>query len=183
MFTIFLIALSLSIDSFVTAGSLSLKHNKNFWLMSLWIASVFAFFQSLMPLLGFLLGKQFVIYVQDFDHWLAFVLLLLIGIKFIMEAFATEDKKIKNITFKILVTLGIATSIDALVVGLTFAFIEINLFLALSIIAIVTFIISLLGCALGKKLSHKFGKKIEVLAGIALILIGVKILVTHLFLI
>jgi len=181
MFTIFLIALSLSIDSFITAGSLSLKHNKNFWLMSLWIASVFAFFQTLMPLLGFLLGKQFVIYVQEFDHWIAFILLLIVGSKFIFEALSSDDKKIKKLSWKVLATLGVATSIDALVVGLTFAFMEINLFLALVIIAVVTFIISILGCYLGKKLSHKFGSEIEILAGIVLIMIGAKILFTHLF--
>lgn len=180
MLTIFFIAISLSIDSFVTAASLSLKHNRNFWLMSLWIAIVFAFFQGLMPLTGFLLGKQFVVYIQEFDHWVVFVLLLLVGIKFIAEAFENEDKKIKNINWKVLVMLGVATSIDALAVGLTFAFIEINLFLAITIIAFVTFIISFIGCVLGKKLSHKFGKKIEILAGVIIIFIGLKILLTHL---
>jgi len=181
MFTIFLIAVSLSIDSFITAGSLSLKHNKNFWLMSLWIAGVFAFFQSLMPLLGFLLGKQFVVYLQEYDHWIAFILLSIVGGKFIFEALSSDDKKIKKLSWKVLVVLGVATSIDALVVGLTFAFIEINLFLALAIIAIVIFIISLLGCYFGKKLSNKFGTKIEILAGITIITIGAKILFTHLF--
>lgn len=181
MITIVFIALSLSIDSFVTAGSLSLKHNKDFWLNSFWIAGVFAFFQTIMPFLGFLLGKQFVSYVEEFDHWIAFVLLVIIGGKFIFEALYPDDKKIKKLSWKVLSTLGIATSIDALVVGLTFAFIEINLLLALAIIALVTFIISILGCYLGKKLSHKFGAEIEILAGIALIAIGAKILFSHLF--
>ncbi|PIR78502.1 MAG: hypothetical protein COU28_01270 [Candidatus Magasanikbacteria bacterium CG10_big_fil_rev_8_21_14_0_10_36_16] len=181
MFTIFLIAISLSVDSFVIAASLSIRQSKEFWINSLKISLSFAFFQSLMPFLGFILGQQFVFYIERFSGWLAFFLLLLVGIKFIVEAFNLEEKKSAKIDWKTLVTLGVVTSIDALVVGLSLAFLQINMWEALIIISITTFFISWLGCLLGKKLSKKFGKNMEIVAGLILILIGLKILFSHLF--
>lgn len=181
MIIIFLIALSLSFDSFAVSTSISLRHGKHKIQKYLLLALIFALFQGLMPMFGFILGSGLKSFISNFDHWIAFVLLAGVGIEFIVNSFSNKEEEIKKINFKIMVLLGLTTSIDALVVGITFAFMNINLFLAFVIITLVTFLISLFGCFCGMKFCYLKSKRLEIFGGIILIAIGLKILLTHLF--
>lgn len=149
------------------------------------IAFFFGAFQFIMPVIGYAAGSTFAGIIETFDHWVAFLLLVLIGGKMVWEAFFdTEDKteEIKNpLAFKTLLLLAIATSIDALAVGVTFATIDSPVFLSSAIIGAVTFIISAAGVIIGSKFGDMFGKKAEIAGGIILILIGLKILIEHMF--
>jgi len=180
MLTIFLIAISLSFDSFAAAISLSCQEKKYCIITALKISGIFAITQTVMPAIGFLVGTELSRFITEIDHWIAFALLLGIGIKFIREAFK-EKKEILSKNWKVIVLLGIATSVDAFVVGVTFAFVTIPILLSLLIIGLTTFVISLLGCQFGGHLRNINQKKIEILGGIILIAIGTKILLTHLF--
>lgn len=181
MITIFLIALALSLDSFAVSTSVSLRHGKHKIQKYLLLALVFALFQGLMPLLGFWLGQGLKTFISNIDHWIAFVLLAGVGIEFIINSFPEEEKEIKKINLQTIVVLGLATSIDALVVGITFAFMDINLWLTIGIIGLVTFLVSSFGCFCGAKFCYLKSQKIEIFGGFILIMIGLKILLTHLF--
>jgi putative Mn2+ efflux pump MntP len=135
-----------------------------------------------MPVIGYLLGTTFKSFVTNIDHWIAFILLSLIGGKMIGETFSEEEKNNynENIDFKTMTLLAIATSIDALAVGITFAFLNVNISIAISLIGIITFIISLVGVKIGNKFGNKYEKKAQILGGFVLIFIGIKTLVTHL---
>jgi putative Mn2+ efflux pump MntP len=146
------------------------------------IALFFGGFQMLMPLIGWLLGSQFVQYISNFDHWIAFALLAFIGIKMAIESFKHDDecccKDEEKLDLKELVVLAIATSIDALAVGITFAlYPDINILPSISIIGIVTFIICAGGVVIGHKFGAKFKSKAELLGGIVLVIIGLKLLI------
>lgn len=181
MVTIFLIALALSLDSFAVSTSVSLRHGEHKIEKYLLLALVFALFQSLMPLLGFWLGQGLKTFISNIDHWIAFVLLAGVGIEFIINSFSEEEKEIKKINLQTIIVLGLATSMDALVVGITFAFMDIDLWLTIGMIGLVTFLVSLFGCFCGTKFCHLKSQKIEIFGGIILIMIGFKILLTHLF--
>lgn len=181
MIIIFLIGLSLSLDSFAVSASVSLRHGKHKIQKYLLLALVFALFQSLMPLLGFCLGQGLKTFISNIDHWIAFVLLTGVGIEFIINSFSEKEEEIKKINLKTMLFLGLATSIDALVVGITFAFMNINLWLATLIIGLITFVVSSFGCFCGTRFHHLKSKKIEIFGGFILIMIGLKILLTHLF--
>ena len=134
-----------------------------------------------MPLIGWLLGSQFKSYITAIDHWIAFVLLLIIGANMIKESFDKRHKCLKaSLGFKIMLMLAIATSIDALAVGVTFAFLEVNIWWAISFIGCVTFILSAVGVKVGSVFGVKYKSKAELAGGIILILIGTKILLEHL---
>jgi putative Mn2+ efflux pump MntP len=180
---IILMAIGLSFDSFAVSVCTGLIVNKiKFW-QATKIALTLALFQSAMPLLGWLIGMQFEELVKDFDHWIAFGLLLLIGARMIYESLKPEEERKVFNPFKpmILIGMAISTSIDALSVGITFAFIEINLYLAVIIIGIVTYISAMLGMLFGKKAGKWFGKRIEIVGGLILIGIGIKILLDSLY--
>lgn len=143
----------------------------------------FGIFQGLMPLIGYLAGSAFSGYIQSIDHWVAFILLALIGLNMIKESReAKESEEVSDLSLKVILLLGIATSIDALAVGVSFAFLKVNIVLACSIIAIVTFMLSFICVMIGKSLGALFQKYAEVFGGIILIIIGAKILIEHLFL-
>lgn len=134
-----------------------------------------------MPVLGWLCGLSIKSLIESFDHWIAFGLLLIIGTKMIFESFkAKENKTLDPLNLKFIIVMAIATSIDALVVGISFAIIDVNIILAVFIIGSVTFIASMLGVLFGKNSGSRLGKRMEVLGGIILICIGIKILVEHL---
>lgn len=182
MITILLIALSLSLDSFATSVSLGIKDKKHALEIALLIAMVFGVCQSAMTGTGYFFGFAVKNIINQFDHWVAFILLTGVGIKFIAESFEkAEEAAIKHIDWKMIILLGFATSVDALVVGVTFAFIKIDIILSLAIIGLITFLLSMLGYKLGKKFHHLNSKKIESFGGFILIMIGLKILLTHLF--
>lgn len=148
------------------------------------IATLFGGFQAIMPLAGYLAGYNFKEVVSAFDHWLAFALLLIIGGKMLYESRTLkegEEEEVDITGILSLLTLAIATSIDALAVGVTFAFLDVRLTLAVVIIGLTTFVLSLGGVIMGVKAGNFLGSKIEVAGGITLIAIGVKILIEHLF--
>jgi len=178
---IILIGIGLAMDCFAVCISCSLVQRDIKTSEALKIAFFFGFFQAVMPVAGWLLGLTFKDLITDFDHWIAFGILGAIGIKMIIEAFKKDNKQELNITkFWVLISLSVATSIDAMIVGISFAFLELNILLTVSIIGFVTFIISLTGIYLGKKFTFISGKKAEIIGGLVLIGIGIKILIEHL---
>jgi len=139
---------------------------------------VFGFFQGIMPLVGYFIGISFSSYVQAYDHWIGFILLVGLGGKMLYEAYKNEfDEEVTDLSTKTLISLAIATSIDAMAVGVTFAFLQTDIYTASGIIAVVTFILCLGAVYIGKKLGSLLESKAEMLGGI--ILIGCKILLEH----
>ena len=182
LLVIFLVAIGLSIDSFAVsvANGLSIKNIS--LVEKLKIAISLAIFQALMPLIGWYAGIEIADYIKSIDHWVAFILLLIIGLKMIYDSFTNSDENanstLKNST---LIVQSIATSIDAFAVGISFALIDIDIFIPIIIIGIITFIASIIGLQLGKFIGARFGKYIEIFGGLVLISIGVKILIEHLY--
>lgn len=181
---LFFIALGLSMDAFAVALCKGLNmrvYNRKY---SILIAAFFGGFQALMPLIGWLLGTQFARYIKDFDHWVAFLLLAFIGGKMVYESFKKDDccceKKEESFNFRELVMLSVATSIDALAAGVTFAFFKVNIFGAVLLIGAVTFILSASGVAIGNRFGIRYKNKAEFIGGLALIIMGIKILLEHL---
>ncbi|MFC1913321.1 manganese efflux pump MntP family protein [Chloroflexota bacterium] len=179
--SILFIALGLSADCFAVALSGSISMRSVSLLQKLRTSLTFGFFQALMPILGWLAGRTVVNIIADYDHWIAFIVLVLIGIRMIWES--TREKKDHNkidITRGfILLTLAVATSIDALAVGLTFAFLRVRIVLASSLIGIVAFMVTMLSFVIGRKAGELIGKRAEAIGGVILIIIGLRILLTH----
>ena len=181
LFEIIVIAIGLAMDAFAVSVCKGLSMKKIDWKKAIIIAVYFGIFQALMPVLGYFLGSSFSAFVQKVDHWIAFILLSIIGVNMIKESTDDEvEKRNDNVDFKTMVVLAIATSIDALAVGVTFAFFEVNILLAISIIGIITFILSIFGVIIGNKFGDKFQNRAELAGGIILIIIGLKILLEHL---
>lgn len=134
-----------------------------------------------MPLIGYVLGSQFSKIIQEWDHWFAFILLLLIGANMIREGFTEEEREPVSeiINVKRLLSLGLATSVDALAVGISFAFLHVNIIQAVWIIGITTFVISFIGVKSGHFLGRKFKSKAEIFGGLVIIIMGIKILFEH----
>jgi len=184
LISIVLIAIGLSMDAFAVALSCGVNKASIRFSQALKIGLAFGGFQALMPLLGWLAGLQLRDAIRAFDHWIAFGLLIAIGGKMIYEAREENPskKKIDILNPKILLMLSIATSIDALVVGLSFAFLDAPILLSALLIGCVTFFISMIGVKMGLQFGCRLGKKMEIVGGLALVLIGAKILIEHLFL-
>lgn len=181
IYEILLIGIGLAMDAFAVSICKGLSMEKMNWKNVVIIALYFGVFQALMPLIGYFLGMTFESIVITFDHWVAFALLTLIGGGMIKESFDDEDdKKNDKVDFKTMVVLAIATSIDALAIGITFAFFDVNIVLAVSIIGIITFIISVLGVKIGNRFGDKYQNKAQLMGGIILVLLGFKILLEHL---
>ena len=177
---IFLIGVGLAMDAFAVSICKGLSTRKLEIKHALTCGGYFGFFQGLMPFIGYVLGVQFKNKIESIDHWIAFVLLFLIGFNMIKEAYEDEENCDPDFSFKAMLPLAIATSIDALAVGVTFAFLSVNIIYAIVIIAITTFIISMAGVKIGHVFGVKYKSKAEVAGGIILILMGVKILLEHL---
>lgn len=178
---ILFISFSLAIDSVSVsiAGGVNSRGAKI--ADALKVAFFFGAFQAIMPVLGWLIGEAMESFVASIDHWVAFLLLGIIGLKMIREALSNNGKKVKNIlNNKTLLLLGIATSIDAFVVGITLGLVNIPLIISVSIIGIVTFMLCFFGYLFGSRIGTLFGKKVEILGGAVLIIIGFKILIEHL---
>jgi putative Mn2+ efflux pump MntP len=139
-----------------------------------------AFFQTLFPFLGWLAGKSLMHYIEEYDHWLAFILLSIIGLKMIYDSFKSEEEKEPDVSNTAIVGMAIATSIDALVVGVGFGIIAVNIVLALAIIGLSTFMFSATGLRIGKFIGNRYNKAASIFGGIVLILLGGKILLSHL---
>lgn len=181
IFEIVLIGLGLAMDAFAVSICKGLSMKKMNWKNAIIIALYFGIFQALMPIIGYFLGTTFSSLVENVDHWIAFILLAIIGGNMIKDSFDNEcEKRNEKVDFKTMIILAIATSIDALAVGVTFAFFKTNVVLAVSIIGIITFILSLIGVKIGNRFGDKFQNKAELTGGIILIIIGIKILLEHL---
>lgn len=178
---LFLIAIGLSMDAFAVAvcKGLSMKTiNKKYMFL---IALFFGGFQALMPLLGYFLGSQFSVYIERFDHWVAFLLLAVIGGNMIRESREeAEEEPYQGINYKELLLLAVATSIDALAVGITFAFLQVEIVPAVTLIGCTTFVLSLIGVVVGNLFGARYKSRAEFTGGVILLLIGVKILLEHL---
>ena len=181
---LFLIAVGLSMDAFAVSVCKGLHMRQLNKKQAFVIALFFGGFQALMPLIGWLLGKQFEVYITSVDHWIAFILLVLIGGKMIWEAVKKDDScpacAVQDFDLKELLLLAIATSIDALAVGITFAFFKVQIVNSLLIIGTTTLVLSYLGVVIGNLFGNRFEKKAEIAGGVILILIGLKILLEHL---
>lgn len=212
IFSILIIAIGLAMDAFAVSICTGIKLKKLTPTKALKVGLYFGGFQAIMPIIGWAISTSFKSYIENIDHWIAFILLSIIGGKMLLDTLKDEKEQsyeettsqeippneshsedccgtCKNIyadnnnpiANKTLLVLAVATSIDALVVGISFAVLDVNIIEAVSIIGIVTLIISFIGVMLGKKLGELFKQKAEILGGVILIGMGVKILVEHLF--
>ena len=180
-FDLFLIALALSMDAFAVAICKGLSVKRVGAKHILTAGVYFGGFQALMPLIGFLLGYKFERFIVSVDHWIAFVLLAVIGGNMIKEALGGEDDEVNDsFSFKTMLPLALATSIDALAVGISFAFLGVDIVTAALLIGVTTFVISGAGIVVGNIFGAKYKSKAELAGGIVLILIGLKILLEHL---
>lgn len=185
LFEVLMIGVGLSMDAFAASVCKGLGMRrlnvKNMFVIALF----FGGFQALMPCIGWFLGKQFESYITSVDHWVAFALLAFIGGKMIYDVFHENRKdccceKTDRLNIKEVFTLAVATSIDALAVGISFAFLQVNIVEAVSVIGITTFVLSIAGVVIGNIFGAKYEKKATLAGGIILIIIGLKILLEHL---
>ncbi|MDO9548400.1 MAG: manganese efflux pump MntP family protein [Candidatus Marinimicrobia bacterium] len=181
--SVFVIAVGLAMDAFAVSISCGFTVPSPKRWNAMKIAASFGAFQAIMPVIGWSVGRFFSSYIEAFDHWIAFILLGFIGIRMIYNAIASDKcETVADPTdLKTLLILSIATSIDALAVGVTFAFLQIHIISPVLIIGIITFLISSIGLLIGHKLGRYFEKRIEIFGGVVLIGIGIKILIEHLF--
>jgi manganese efflux pump family protein len=182
LISIFLIAIGLSADCFAVALSSGISTRNQSWVKVLRVALSFGIFQALMPVIGWLIGQTITGLIARFDHWIAFALLGLVGGKMLYESFhhAKEGDKATDISQGwLLITMSIATSIDALAVGLSFAFLEVHIALASSIIGVMAWLITIVGFQVGKHAGRWMGKRAETLGGLILIAIACRILISH----
>lgn len=176
---IIILSVALAMDAFAVSicKGLSVKEikTKHMLLAGIW----FGGFQALMPVLGYACGTGFAKVVDKYDHWIAFIILLIIGVQMIRESYEKEEVN-SNMDFKTMFFLAVATSIDALTVGITFAFFDVNIVLAVIMIGVITFAISGIGVKIGSLFGDKYKSKAEIAGGVVLILIGLKTLLTGL---
>lgn len=177
---LFSIAIGLSMDAFAVSICKGLSMKKMSWKNALIVGLYFGGFQALMPLLGYLLGTRFESLISNVDHWVAFALLSFIGLHMIKESKEVNEECDPSFDFKTMITLSIATSIDALVIGMTFAFLRVKIVPAISLIGVITFVLSVIGVKIGNTFGNKYKSKAELAGGVVLILIGIKILLEHL---
>jgi manganese efflux pump family protein len=180
-FTIFAIALGLSFDTFAVSLSYGVLQNRILFRQGLRIAFVFALFQGGLAVTGYFLGSLISETFKTIDHWVAFGLLAFLGIKMIIDGSGrTNDKEIKDYSKTlVLFTLALSTSIDAFAVGVSFALLDVMIWLSGLIIGIVTFLASMLAIRIGKSAGSKLGQKVEIIGGLILISIGLKIFIEH----
>ena len=176
-----LIAVGLSMDAFAVSITLGLSVQKPKPVEYLIPGIYFGFFQALMPFIGYFAGTHFAGKIQHLDYWVAFILLGLIGGKMIKDSFSKDEETAPSFHFVKMLVLAVATSIDALAVGVTFAFFAINIFIAILIIGLTTFCLSIVGVKIGNLFGARFKAKAECAGGIVLVLLGVKILLEGLF--
>ena len=186
LFELFVLAVGLSMDAFAVSVCKGLSMRKITLKNAGIVGIYFGGFQAGMPLIGYFLGLQFKDYIMSVDHWIAFILLGFLGIKMIQEAMSKdddEDNKIEDenemLSFKNMSILAVATSIDALAVGITLAFLQVDIVPAVSFIGIITFVLSMVGVKISNVFSVKYKSKAELVGGIILIFMGVKILLEH----
>ena len=179
---LFVVGAGLAMDAFAVSVCKGLSMRKMSIKSGCIVGGYFGFFQAMMPTIGFFLGVGFKDYIVAIDHWIAFVLLAIIGGNMIKESMESDCEECgdDDLSFKAMLPLAVATSIDALAVGVTFAFLNVNIYLAAIIIGVTTFIISFAGVKIGNVFGLKYKSKAELAGGCILILMGLKILLEHL---
>ena len=176
-----LLSIGLGMDAFAVSICKGISMKKMDWKKACIIGLYFGGFQAIMPVIGYFLGSTFESFITSFDHWVAFILLVVIGGNMIKESFSKESENINgDVGFKTMIILAIATSIDALAVGITFAFFNVNLILAITLIGTITFALSVIGTKVGNRFGDKYENKAEFVGGVILMLLGLKILLEHL---
>ena len=182
IFELIVIAAGLSMDAFAVSICKGLSVRRLRPRHNIICGVYFGGFQALMPVAGWLLGRQFESLIKSIDHWIAFALLVLIGANMIREAVKNEEENLNDsFSPKTMLPLAVATSIDALAVGVTFAFLDVAIIPAVSIIGVTTFIFSVAGVKIGNVFGAKYKSKAELVGGIVLVAMGIKILIEHLF--
>ena len=178
---ILLISIGLAMDAFAVSVCKGLAMKKMSWKKAIIIGLYFGIFQAVMPVIGYFLGTTFERFITNVDHWVAFILLVGIGINMVKEAFDKEsENRNDNVDMKTMLVLSIATSIDALAIGITFACLKIHIVMPVITIGLITFIISVIGVKIGNRFGDKYEKKAEIMGGVILILLGIKIVLEHL---
>lgn len=181
LLSLFIIAVGLSMDAFAVSVCKGLAMRKATLKNAVTVGLWFGGFQGLMPFLGYLLGSRFQSYIAAIDHWIAFALLSLIGISMIREALSKEQECADaSLAPKVMFLLAVATSIDALAVGVTFAFLKVNILAAVALIGVITFSLSMAGVKIGNVFGLRYKSGAELAGGVILILMGIKILIEHL---
>ena len=180
LFDLFILAVGLSMDAMAVAICKGLSVQKLKFRHAIITGLYFGGFQAAMPLLGYFLGRQFQAYIQSVDHWIAFVLLGLIGANMIKESFGEAEEVNCSFCPKAMLPMAVATSIDALAVGVTFAFLQVTIAPAVTFIGVITFSLSAVGVYVGHLFGAKFKSKAELVGGIVLVLMGLRILLEHL---
>ena len=181
LLSLFTIAIGLSMDAFAVSICKGLAMKKITVKKAMTVGLWFGGFQALMPLFGYLLGIRFQSHITAIDHWIAFVLLGIIGFNMIREAYSKEEEKADDsLHAKDMLLLAIATSIDALAVGVTFAFLQVAIIPAVTLIGVTTFVCSMLGVKIGNVFGTRYKSRAELVGGVILILMGLKILLEHL---
>ncbi len=176
-----LIAIGLSMDAFAVSLSNGMAIRDLKLKDALKFGFFFGLFQMLMPLLGFLAGRLFSGYIMVLDHWVAFILLCYIGAKMILDVIRGDSEAASGSTqFRVLLILAIATSIDALAAGITFAFMSLDIWFCVSVIGAITFVLCTFGALIGKRAGEALGNRAQILGGVILITMGIKILIEHL---
>lgn len=182
---ILIIAVAVSMDAFAVSVCKGLSCREKPRTTAILCGIWFGLFQMIMPLIGYLIGSVFATYIKDFDHWIAFILLGFIGGKMIKDAFSRdeidEDECPNDLSLSKMLVLAIATSIDALAIGVTFAMVKTNMFIAIPSIGICTFSLSFLGAFIGSRFGEKHRKKATFVGGLIICLMAIKILIEHLF--
>lgn len=178
---IILIGIGLAMDAFAVSVCKGLSMRKLNLKKGLIISTYFGLFQGLMPTIGYILGTSFEKIIIKIDHWIVFALLLLLGINMLKEALSQNSESNNDkVDFKTMIVLALATSIDALAIGITFAFLRVKIISSALIITTITFVLSFIGVTIGNKFGNKYEKKAQVIGGLILILMGIKILLEHL---
>ena len=178
---LFFTAIGLSMDAFAVSVCKGLSVSRVKSSQYLTVGFYFGGFQALMPLLGYFLGVSFRSLVESIDHWIAFVLLSIIGINMIKDSFGKDDDCCDcSFGAKAMLPLAVATSIDALAVGVTFAFLKVDILPAVSFIGVTTFVLSVVGVYLGNKFGARYNSKAKLAGGVVLVIMGIRILLEHL---
>ncbi|MDO4619229.1 MAG: manganese efflux pump MntP family protein [Lachnospiraceae bacterium] len=177
---IFLTGIGLSMDAFAVSICKGLGMKKMDWKKACIAGLYFGGFQALMPFLGWAVGTNLYNVIERFDHWIVFFLLLFVGASMIKEAFGEDEKADDDFSFRTMLLLAVATSIDALAVGVSFAMLKVNIWLAITIIGCTTFVFGAVGVKVGNVFGTRYRAKAEFTGGVILILIGLKVLLEHL---
>ena len=180
IYEIILISVGLSMDAFAVSLCKGMSLNKKNYKKAFIVGLYFGLFQFIMPIIGFKLASRFSNTITNIDHWIAFFLLLFIGLKMIKDSILKENILDNNVNFKEMIGLAIATSIDALAVGITFSFLKVSIFSSSLLIGIITFILSFMGIIIGSKFGERLGNKSQVVGGFILIVMAFKIVFEHL---